>query len=95
MKLLKIQDAEGQLTLSLDELITLSNAINELCYGMGVSDTDLQTRIGAPPSELYELLRQLQTTIDSMESREKTNQRQAIRVSCGHREKCATIPTSS
>ena len=71
MQLIDIQSAHGHLKLSLDELITLSNIMNELCYGIGMSDADFQVRIGASSSEVSELLTQLLKIIDKIEKYEK------------------------
>ncbi len=71
MQLIDIKGSSGHLKLSIDELITLSNAVNELCYGIGMSDADFQVRIGASSSEVSELLTQLLTIIDTIEAAEK------------------------
>ena len=73
MHLIEIQDYNGHLKLSLDELITLSNIVNELCYGIGMSDADFQVRIGASSSEAVDLLTQLVELIDKIEAYEKDN----------------------
>ena len=73
MHLIDIQDYHGHLKLSLDELITLSNIVNELCYGIGMSDADFQVRIGASSSEAVDLLTQLVELIDKIEAYEKDN----------------------
>jgi hypothetical protein len=67
MKLIEIKHSNAQLKVPLDELVTLSNIINELCYGIDISDTDFAIRVGASHEEASELLHQLLDVIDELE----------------------------
>jgi hypothetical protein len=54
--------------LSIDELVILSNALNELHYGVCLSTADLETRLGCSIDELAFLLNQILHAIDSEDS---------------------------
>lgn len=57
MKFEKIVSGEVTLTFSADELLTINNALNEVCNAMDANE--FQTRIGMSLPEALKLLRQL------------------------------------
>lgn len=60
----KISHDQAVLSLSLDELITINNALNEVCNALDVPD--FQTRMGVELEEALALLGELRQTIDRM-----------------------------
>ena len=42
-----------------DELVGISNALNEVCHGIGIDDPEFQTRLGVSRSFLEKLLHDL------------------------------------
>lgn len=57
MKLKKIIDGEITVTVSDDELLTISNAINEVCNALHLDD--FQTRMGVSMAEALKLLNEI------------------------------------
>ena len=49
----------ADITLSRDELIMLNNALNEVCNGVDIPESEFQTRLGYERSDLQVLLDQI------------------------------------
>lgn len=71
MKLIEIANSHANLNLSLDELIKLSNVINEICYGVDMSDDEIAIRVGESHKSITLLLTQLLDVIKKIEENEK------------------------
>lgn len=52
-------------SLTRDELLTLNNALNEVCNGIHISDRDFQTRVGVERSIAAALLEQVGSALDA------------------------------
>ena len=59
--------ATGRTLLSLSdlELITLSNALNEVCNGVHIGEVDFQTRVGVARAEAISVLAKMTAVIDA------------------------------
>lgn len=68
MKISEITASGAQLNLSTDELITLSNALNEICYGLDISDGEIELRIGESHTNISNLLTKLLKVVDEIET---------------------------
>ncbi|MFC1429481.1 hypothetical protein ACEZDB_02260 [Streptacidiphilus sp. N1-3] len=60
-----IEASAGELTirLSRDEATIINNALNELCNGFNISDTELETRIGTSRADIRALLSEVNAAI--------------------------------
>ena len=67
MNLLGIKGEAFDVQFSLDELLMLSNALNEVCNGIDVPE--FHARIGASPDEAQRLLERLGEIIESAATR--------------------------
>ena len=56
----------ADIEVSLDELLILNSALNEVCNGL--DQFDFETRVGAPHSEVTILLQKVNSIIDEVES---------------------------
>ena len=50
------------LSLTADEMVAISNALNEVCNGIHIEDAEFETRLGLPRSVLQGILADLNTT---------------------------------
>ena len=50
-------------TFSKRELTILNNTLNDLLHGVGFSDDELSTRLGAPRAEIQKLLAKVQEAL--------------------------------
>lgn len=62
MHVSKLQDNEITVTMSLDELIVINNALNEICNGIDIEE--FESRIGARLDEVRSMLGIVGTAID-------------------------------
>jgi hypothetical protein len=53
------------LSMTAEELGTLSNALNEVCNGVHIDDRDFQTRVGVDRDVALEMLRRIGLAIDA------------------------------
>jgi hypothetical protein len=53
-----------------DELLLLSNALNEVCNGGAIDDWEFSTRLGVERLEAQQLLHELGAVIDSLPAEE-------------------------
>ena len=67
MKVTACAGEQADITLSLDEMIVLSNALNEVCNALEVFD--FATRIGMERAQAAALLASLGACIDAIQSR--------------------------
>ena len=51
---------------SKDELLTLSNALNEVCNGIHIDDAEFSTRLGATRAEVRRLLRSVHGALEGI-----------------------------
>ena len=60
------QDATEQFGLSLnrDELILLSNALNEVCHGIHFTDDEFHTRLGSSREQTLAILQKFARALD-------------------------------
>jgi hypothetical protein len=56
-------EGAADVRLSNDELIMLNNALNEVCNGVHIADTEFQTRLGSDRGALRALLAQISEMI--------------------------------
>jgi hypothetical protein len=66
MKMLKNQMGTAIIELQADELVILSNALNEVCNGLEIPE--LSTRMGAELSEISALQEQITSVLDGMQA---------------------------
>lgn len=66
MKLLESQGEKAKIEVSLEELLTINNALNEVCHGIDLFE--FETRIGAKVEEVGSLLKATQDVIRGMKS---------------------------
>ncbi|MBN3805141.1 hypothetical protein GXB81_19100 [Paraburkholderia sp. Ac-20336] len=66
MKLKRIAE-DTEIELSLDELLVLNAALNEVCNGIDMFE--FETRIGAPRAKVERLLAEIQAALDQVEKR--------------------------
>ena len=59
MRLLHFEDDYADLRLSVDELVLLSNALDEICSGIDYDEVEFADRIGVDRSEAEMLQRRL------------------------------------
>ena len=59
MIVLSRTESSADLRLDNDELVMLNNALNEVCNGVDIADTEFQTRLGWDRGALQELLDQI------------------------------------
>ncbi len=71
MHIIEIENSHAHLRFSVDELVTLSNIVNELCYGIDMSDADLEIRVGASHSDISDLLTQILNVVDNIEKHDQ------------------------
>jgi hypothetical protein len=67
MKLESIDTKEAIIRFSLDEMIILNNAFNEVCNGLDIHEFSL--RVGAEREEVAELLSAIGAIIDKINSK--------------------------
>ena len=67
MNVIEIQGYQAKLNLSLEDLLTITSALNELCHGIKMSDADIEIRVGASRSEISSLLKELINVVDRIE----------------------------
>jgi hypothetical protein len=53
------------LALKRDELIAINNALNEVCNGINIADSEFKTRLGIRRKELGRLLEEVRTLLDA------------------------------
>jgi hypothetical protein len=53
------------LSITAEELVTLSNALNEVCNGIHIDDRDFQTRVGVDRGVAIEMLRRIGLAINA------------------------------
>ena len=73
MNLLGMKGEEFNVQFSLDELLVVSNALNEVCNGIDVPE--FHARIGASPDEAQRLLERLGEIIESATAQGKGRER--------------------
>ncbi|MBS0655627.1 MAG: hypothetical protein JSR46_07615 [Verrucomicrobia bacterium] len=66
MKLLKNNSKSTEILLSIDELLTIHQSLNEICNGIDVFE--FQTRIGVSREEVVELMKEFATVINITEN---------------------------
>ncbi|MFM5994037.1 MAG: hypothetical protein ACKPCN_13330 [Dolichospermum sp.] len=66
MQLIEQTLKNANVNISLDELLILNSALNEVCYGL--DEFEFETRMGASHEEVAELLKKIGTIIDNFES---------------------------
>jgi hypothetical protein len=67
MKLESIEAREAIIRFSLDEMIILNNAFNEVCNGLDINEFSL--RVGAEREEVAELLSAIGAIIDKINNK--------------------------
>lgn len=67
MNIIDIKKTHAHLLFSIDELILLNNVLNELCYGINISDADIESRIGGSHSDMSDLLSNISGVIENIE----------------------------
>lgn len=65
MKLLKNSSSSVDIRMSIDELITIYQSLNEVCNGIDLFE--FQTRIGVPREEVSALMKILSKAINQIE----------------------------
>lgn len=55
--------------LDADEVLTLSNALNEVCNGVEIDDFEFRTRIGVEREQARKLLHRLRSLYEASEAR--------------------------
>jgi len=63
MKITKSADDEFQLTVTIDQMLILNNALNEVCNGIEV--VEFETRLGASFGNVESMLGQIGSAIDA------------------------------
>lgn len=63
MNTVKLGKGEATVRLDLNDLALLSNALNEVCNGVHISDAEFETRLGVTRSEARELLARIQALL--------------------------------
>ena len=63
MIVLKRAEGNADLRLTNDELVMLNNALNEVCNGVRIAETEFQTRLGWDRAALRELLDQINSVL--------------------------------
>lgn len=66
MKRLDANEAGVPVLVRKDELLLLSNALNEVCNGGVIEDWEFSTRLGVERSDAQRLLSELGSLIDSL-----------------------------
>ena len=76
MNLLGIKGEEFDVQFSLDELLMVSNALNEVCNGIDIPE--FHARIGATPDEAQRFLERLGEIIEGAATRGRTGNGHAM-----------------
>jgi hypothetical protein len=66
MELINKSDKKADVRTSLDELLILNNALNEVCNGL--DEFEFESRMGVSHAECVELLKKIASIIDNLES---------------------------
>jgi len=67
MKKLNLKNRRANIQVSLDELVILNNALNEICYGIDMDDAEFSARIGVEHKEGIRLLNEISSLIDALD----------------------------
>jgi hypothetical protein len=59
MIVIRRTEGSADIRLANDELVMLNNALNEVCNGVEIADSEFQTRVGWDRGDLQELLAQI------------------------------------
>jgi hypothetical protein len=68
MEILKTAKDKADIQLSIDDLLILNNALNEVCNGIKLSE--FNTRMGASPEEVKIILKSINKLIHALRSTE-------------------------
>lgn len=71
MKVVNIEKASVRLEFTVDELIGINNALNEICHNSDIDENDCHARLGIAYQETLELLKSIGRVIEKIESMEK------------------------
>lgn len=66
MTVIELTQNGATLSLSLRELVAISNALNAVCHDVHVRPTEIPTLIGASPEELQALLHHVAQVVDDL-----------------------------
>jgi hypothetical protein len=72
MEVIKIDAEKATIKFTLDDLLNLNQALNEICHGLRVPNFEL--KIGVSKEEAKRLLMAVQTLLDEMESSTQDSQ---------------------
>jgi len=67
MRRLNLKNNRAEIQVSLDELVILNNALNEICYGIDMDDAEFSVRIGAEHKDGVCLLNEISSLISALE----------------------------
>jgi len=67
MRILNLKNNRAEIQVSLDELVILNNALNEICYGIDMDDAEFSVRIGAEHKDGVCLLNEISSLISALE----------------------------
>ena len=60
MRIVLQSPSRSLISFSADELIGISNSLNEVCHGVHIEDFEFETRLGVPRKFLQEILSKIQ-----------------------------------
>jgi len=66
MHLAKLTNQGAQVTISLDELLLINNALNEVCNGIHISEHEFSTRLGVSRREAAAFLARVHAVIEEV-----------------------------
>ncbi len=67
MRRLNFKNNSADIQVSLDGLVILNNALNEICYGIDMDDAEFSVRIGAEHKDGVCLLNEISSLIGELE----------------------------
>lgn len=69
MNVIRIVNRASEVSLSINELVAINNALNEICHGIDLFE--FETRIGAPRQEVESLLKSIGSLIQQIEGNQE------------------------